>query len=113
MAIPLSRVHAIRAILNMAREDWRSVVLDIPEVLRVSEEDVSPQVVWLTDSVEHVSGVEPTVIYRDYLSGKCYSTGSALTGGPVKSATLRTELPNWAHPVHNRRNDSSGSGVTD
>lgn len=103
MPIPLARVHAIRAILTMAGAQWRSAIADVPEILRTSKEDARPEVVWLTDTVEHVSGSEHSVLYRDYLTGQWYTTGSALTGGPVRAQHLTTQLPGWSRPLQNRR----------
>ncbi|QNG20002.1 hypothetical protein G4H71_14560 [Rhodococcus triatomae] len=102
MPIALSRVHAIRAVLTTAGDEWRLVVHDIPEVLRTSAEGDVPEVVWLTDPVEHVSGLQHSVLYRDYLSGRWYSTGSALASADATPST-RENPPRWASPTHERR----------
>lgn len=98
MPIPLSRVHEIRGILDAAGHEWREAIADIPEVRTVSDPGLTPEIVWLQDRVTHATGNQHSLLYRDYLRGRWYVTGSAdATKSPpgVSGSTL----PSWSRRV--------------
>ncbi len=95
MPIPLRRVHEIRDLLDAAGDEWRSRAAKLPEIRTVSEPGLTPEIAWLDDRVSHATGDQHSLLYRDYLSGRWYSTGS-VDSDPPTPGQASGALPRWS-----------------